>query len=695
MSDVTFSIGPARDRARPRAGRGPGRPRRRPGQPPDDTAARRWPAVVDRWPRFLDAWARLGELARDEVEAYAYFRVGYHRGLDRLRQSGWRGRATSAGATSPTGASCGPSPAWPGRPAPSARPTRPNAAPRSSPSSTPTGTAGLTDADARPAPPSRHSRRRRQHRRPQVPPRERAGPGRVLPGDPAPAGDREGRGGLGQNTRDGLDAAARRARTGGRRADQVVPDGPAPRRRHPRARRGRGPRSGRPGSGCDDAAGGSRPAPPAARPRPEGISARPCWRWAPWCGWPRSYVLQRPVRRLLHPAGYGRGDWPPEGVELDVLTSGLFTLALVASSGTMQLAVRAIARDDRARLPALAGRHPRSWPPRSSPTRPRSGRRLAFTRHPHLRLAFYVMTGFHGLHVIGGDAGHGGAPGPGRQPPVRRRRRARGGDGLATTGTSSTWCGSGCGPRCSCSDERVLVGLALRRWLVAVAALTVGARPRRWPDRSRRPPRGAGQPTSRGGRQLYQVACTTCHGAEGEGSRTGARRSSAWGRPRPTSTCPPGRMPLDRPRAQAERKRVAYSPVQIRQLVAYVASLGPGPPIPRVTASAGDLAEGNRLYANNCAPCHSSAGAGGALGHAIYAPPPRPGHARPGGRGDPDRAGRHAGVRPRDARRRGGGRHRALRRVPARTRRPRAGSAWATSGPSPRGSWPGWSGWGP
>ena len=47
--------------------------------------------VVARWPRFLDAWARLGEHARDDVEAYAYFRVGYHRGLDRLRQSGWRG----------------------------------------------------------------------------------------------------------------------------------------------------------------------------------------------------------------------------------------------------------------------------------------------------------------------------------------------------------------------------------------------------------------------------------------------------------------------------------------------------------------------------------------------------------------------------------------------------------------------------
>lgn len=48
-------------------------------------------AVVARWPRFLDAWARLGELGRDDVEAYAAYRVGYHRGLDTLRANGWRG----------------------------------------------------------------------------------------------------------------------------------------------------------------------------------------------------------------------------------------------------------------------------------------------------------------------------------------------------------------------------------------------------------------------------------------------------------------------------------------------------------------------------------------------------------------------------------------------------------------------------
>jgi hypothetical protein len=48
-------------------------------------------AVAARHPRFLDAWARLAELSADPVEAYAYARVGYHRGLDALRRAGWRG----------------------------------------------------------------------------------------------------------------------------------------------------------------------------------------------------------------------------------------------------------------------------------------------------------------------------------------------------------------------------------------------------------------------------------------------------------------------------------------------------------------------------------------------------------------------------------------------------------------------------
>jgi Protein of unknown function (DUF3151) len=47
--------------------------------------------VVARDPRFLEGWAALGDAGRDEIERYAAYRVGYHRGLDALRANGWRG----------------------------------------------------------------------------------------------------------------------------------------------------------------------------------------------------------------------------------------------------------------------------------------------------------------------------------------------------------------------------------------------------------------------------------------------------------------------------------------------------------------------------------------------------------------------------------------------------------------------------
>ena len=59
---------------------------------PDEVKRDAVAAVAVRWPRYLDAWSRLGGLARDDAEAYACYRVGYHRGLDQLRQSGWRGQ---------------------------------------------------------------------------------------------------------------------------------------------------------------------------------------------------------------------------------------------------------------------------------------------------------------------------------------------------------------------------------------------------------------------------------------------------------------------------------------------------------------------------------------------------------------------------------------------------------------------------
>jgi hypothetical protein len=50
-------------------------------------------ALAARYPTSLSIWAALGELTlpHDVIAAYAFFRTGYHRGLDRARSSGWNG----------------------------------------------------------------------------------------------------------------------------------------------------------------------------------------------------------------------------------------------------------------------------------------------------------------------------------------------------------------------------------------------------------------------------------------------------------------------------------------------------------------------------------------------------------------------------------------------------------------------------
>ena len=61
------------------------------GDTPDSERAAE---VARRWPACLTAWAVLGEDALSKqsfIDAYAYFRVGYHRGLDGVRKAGWKG----------------------------------------------------------------------------------------------------------------------------------------------------------------------------------------------------------------------------------------------------------------------------------------------------------------------------------------------------------------------------------------------------------------------------------------------------------------------------------------------------------------------------------------------------------------------------------------------------------------------------
>ena len=50
--------------------------------------------LVAQYPDALSGWVALGQIAfenEETISAYAYFRVAYHRGLDKARASGWRG----------------------------------------------------------------------------------------------------------------------------------------------------------------------------------------------------------------------------------------------------------------------------------------------------------------------------------------------------------------------------------------------------------------------------------------------------------------------------------------------------------------------------------------------------------------------------------------------------------------------------
>lgn len=168
--------------------------------------------------------------------------------------------------------------------------------------------------------------------------------------------------------------------------------------------------------------------------------------------------------------------------------------------------------------------------------------------------------------------------------------------------------------------------MALAAGLAAIAAATLAGAAGTAAAPSRSAPASA-QPTVpppasevRNGRDLFQVACSSCHGLTGEGTARGPSLVGV-GAASADFYLSTGRMPLDDPAEQAVRKKPGYTPAQIRQLVAYVASLGPGPAIPALNPAPADLPAGYQLYANNCASCHSSAGAGGALGHANYAPP--------------------------------------------------------------------------
>lgn len=121
------------------------------------------------------------------------------------------------------------------------------------------------------------------------------------------------------------------------------------------------------------------------------------------------------------------------------------------------------------------------------------------------------------------------------------------------------------------------------------------------------------------GRELFNASCSTCHGSEGGGSELGPSLVGV-GAASADFQLGTGRMPLADPDLQGVRKPPAFSPPDIDALVAYVATLGEGPPIPEVDPDAGELSLGQELFSSNCAPCHGSTGTGGVVGSGALAP---------------------------------------------------------------------------
>lgn len=121
------------------------------------------------------------------------------------------------------------------------------------------------------------------------------------------------------------------------------------------------------------------------------------------------------------------------------------------------------------------------------------------------------------------------------------------------------------------------------------------------------------------GAELYLRNCASCHGERGQGAQRGPSLIGVG----PASVdfqLSTGRMPAARVEQQPVRRKPAFTPEEIAALVGYVSSFGGGgPQIPPVQP--GDVNAGREIFAANCAPCHSSAGAGGTLTNGWIAPP--------------------------------------------------------------------------
>ncbi|HEU0190910.1 MAG TPA: cytochrome c [Mycobacterium sp.] len=132
----------------------------------------------------------------------------------------------------------------------------------------------------------------------------------------------------------------------------------------------------------------------------------------------------------------------------------------------------------------------------------------------------------------------------------------------------------------------------------------------------------------RTGKQLFDISCISCHGANLQGVPSHGPSLIGVGEAAVYFQVSTGRMPAVRGEAQAARKHPVFDDEQIDALGAYVQANGGGPVVVRnadgsiasKSLRGDDLGRGGDLFRLNCASCHNFTGQGGALSSGKYAP---------------------------------------------------------------------------
>lgn len=123
------------------------------------------------------------------------------------------------------------------------------------------------------------------------------------------------------------------------------------------------------------------------------------------------------------------------------------------------------------------------------------------------------------------------------------------------------------------------------------------------------------------GRSIYEVHCSTCHGADLGGSENGPPLRGV-GAAAVDFMLRTGRMPAEAPGVEQLSAPHLLTKDEIDAIVAFTVANGAGnePPVPTVHLN-DHVASGRKIFDSECEPCHGAAAEGAIIGFGWIAPP--------------------------------------------------------------------------